>query len=260
MSKYTTQIRWIIDNFANDSSLSVNQKIEKASPLIFNFEYPMWSEEYRRILEKKILKHYYMKEIGLETLGLWQLFLDERMNLIMPYYIDLYETVNKKYDFLQDIELTEEYDSNKALDSITSGTTNTKNNLNDNERVDSNQTGKSTNKVDRNTKNLNSDFPQSTLNGLDYGTNSLEAEGKEVGEDTQTNTVTNTVNKTTTNDTNQNVNNELKQNTNDKYNKIIKGLNGSRSKAQLITEYRNSLINIDKLIINELHDLFMLIY
>lgn len=260
MSKYTTQVRFLVEQFADDETLTIREKIDKALPIIFNFEYPIWSESYRVELERKIIKHYFNKEIGLETFGLWQLYLDERLNLIMPYYNELYKTISLNYEWLEDINISENFDSNKT----TNGNISTNNEINvnvkDTEINTSEMQGKNNNKVDRQGKNLNSDFPQGNFAGLDYGSNYLESEGNETSEDTQTNTVNANTDRTNTNNTNTTGSNQSKTDTTDLYNKVIKGLNGSRSRTQLNVEYRQSLINIDKQIIDELYDLFMLVY
>lgn len=94
MSKYTTEVRFIVENACgkveSEGYNSVNELLTQACPLVFDFDYPIFDENYRRVLERKILKHYYTREIGLETVGLWKLFLDRKLNEIMPYYNKLY--------------------------------------------------------------------------------------------------------------------------------------------------------------------------
>lgn len=96
MAKYTTSVRSICEvNAGLDASAgqaSVAQIIESARPKIFNFSYPIYDEEYRSVLETKILRHYYMREIGMETVGLWKMYLETRLNEIMPYYNKLYQS------------------------------------------------------------------------------------------------------------------------------------------------------------------------
>ena len=69
--------------------------------------------------------------------------------------------------------------------------------------------------------------------------------------DTTSSSNTNTTSSSNTNTTNT---------TNDIFTRNHKGLSGSKSRTQLNLEYRQSLINIDKMVIEELKDLFMLIY
>lgn len=236
MSKYTTQLRWIIESLANDNTLSIYEKIDKTLPLIFNFEYPIWSEDYRRTLERKIVMKYITKEICCETFGLWKLFLNQRLNEIMPLYNEMYEVSSKKFDIFVDIDNTENADNvgNTSANSISN------NNATDKSDTTSNDTS--------NNKTLNSDLPQANYSNLDYGNSLTEFEG-----DNNVNTISNSNSQTS--GTTENTSNST-----NKYTKIVNGLSGSHTKTQLLVEYRNSLINIDKLIIDELYDLFMLVY
>lgn len=109
MAKYTTSVRTICEfNAGYDGSVGyndVNDVIEKARQKIFNFNYPIFDQSYKALLEAKILKHYYTREIGLETVGLWKLKLDTKMNEIMPYYNQLYESTLLEFNPLYDVEL-----------------------------------------------------------------------------------------------------------------------------------------------------------
>lgn len=109
MSEYTTQLRYIIEDYTQGFTGSMSDRIQAAAPLIFDFPYPIWKEDYRLTLETKILRHYFNKEIGLETEGLWKFYLESRMNEIMPYYNKLYETVDKEYNWLWDTDLNEDF-------------------------------------------------------------------------------------------------------------------------------------------------------
>lgn len=113
MSKYTTEVRYICEVAAGLTESvgynSVDKVITKAIPKVFDFSFPIYDENYRTILERKILKHYYTREIAAETVGLWKLFLDRRLNEIMPYYNRLYESELFKFNPLYDVDLTTEH-------------------------------------------------------------------------------------------------------------------------------------------------------
>lgn len=241
MSQYTTQIRAIVESFSSDTpNLSVDERITIAAPKIFNFSYPIWTESYRVVLESKILRNYYMREIGFDTVALWSLNLNNKLNVIMPYYNELYQTTSEKFDFLNDVEYTESYNDNKNI------------NKNDNVNVSSTITNKTegTNNVTIENENLSSDLPQVNYAGVDYGTNLDRNSG------TNNQTVNNSSSTTNTNDT--------KTTADDKENssgeRIKRGLTGSHTRSQLVMEYRQSLLNIDSMIIEELADLFITIY
>jgi len=113
MSKYTTEVRYICEVAAGLKESvgysSVDTVINKAIPKVFDFTFPIYDENYRKVLERKILKHYYTREIAAETVGLWKLFLNRRMNEIMPYYNKLYESELFKFNPLYDMDLTTEH-------------------------------------------------------------------------------------------------------------------------------------------------------
>lgn len=102
MSKYTTELRYILEELAglNESVgyNSVASVINKARTKLFDFDYPIFDENYRSVLETKICKHFYTREIGAESVGLFKLFLDSKLNEIMPYYNQLYNSQLLKFD------------------------------------------------------------------------------------------------------------------------------------------------------------------
>lgn len=93
MSKYTTELRFIVEQ-GLQSRLADN--IEANWPLIYSDiglnDYPIFQEAYRETLNNKIIRHYYTREIGAETVGRWKMFVRDAMFLIMPYYNQLYES------------------------------------------------------------------------------------------------------------------------------------------------------------------------
>ena len=52
--------------------------------------FPIFSESYRQPLQSMIENHYFMQEIGTETPGNFKRLLNQRMREIMPYYNALY--------------------------------------------------------------------------------------------------------------------------------------------------------------------------
>lgn len=61
-------------------------------------EYPIFDENHRATLNDKIISHYYFREIGQETPSRFSFNLRRKMNEIMPYYNQLYESEMIKYD------------------------------------------------------------------------------------------------------------------------------------------------------------------
>ena len=165
--------------------------IEDALPLIFDFEFPIFDENYRSVLETKILRHYYTREIGLETYGLWKLKLQTKLNEIMPYYNKLYQSELYTYNPLYDVDMTttnvgqrtgERTDiSNGEVSDDRSRTNNiNEKNINTDERANSfNGTRESENQEtnvnssettgnrDTESRDMYSDTPQGSLTGVD---------------------------------------------------------------------------------------------
>lgn len=120
MSKYTTEVRYICETEAglqeSAGGNDVDSIIANSRTKIFNFNYPIYDENYKGILETKILKHFYTREIGLETVGLWKLKLNTKMNEIMPYYNQLYKSALLEFNPLW----TDDYSTlhNRKIDGI----------------------------------------------------------------------------------------------------------------------------------------------
>lgn len=133
MSKYTTELRYICEHLADETEskgyTSVNEIISKSRAKIFNFSYPIFDPLYKPVLETKILKHYYGREIGAETFGRWQLWLDAKMNEIMPYYNKLYESELLEFNPLHDIDLTITKNKEGTSNTDYEGNTDTTNDL-----------------------------------------------------------------------------------------------------------------------------------
>lgn len=119
MSKYTTEVRYICETFSGlDKSVDggvVDEVISESANKIFG-DFPIFDENYRLVLESKILKHYYTREIGFETVGLWKLKLSTKMNEIMPYYNKLYESELLEFNPFYDTDMRKEATSNNIKD------------------------------------------------------------------------------------------------------------------------------------------------
>lgn len=277
MSNYTTALRWVIEQATPGmAGQGISKRIEAACSTIFDFEYPIWTPAYRRVLEKKILMHYFNREIGAETVALWKLWLEERLNLIMPYYNQLYATTVMDYDPLTDTKSEEVYTGLKnrreQADFLGSEHTSTHDAGSTDETTSASSTSDSAGTHDLETITsghvLNSDLPQANYNNLDYGTDLKEQQ-------TNVNTVESTTDKAKgtssgrrdvdtsafgTSDSRSESTNSIGANEDENYKRLRTGNFGSRSFTELMMQYRASLINIDKMVIDELSDLFMTIY
>lgn len=288
MSKYTTELRFICETIAgltdSEGYTSTKDIIEKSRAKIFDFDYPIFDEKYRSVLETKIIKHYYTREIAAETVGLWKFWLDERMNRIMPYYNQLYKSELLDFNPLYDTDITTDSnrnikheenttDSNVRTDNTTSTDNITSNNTRtDNLSTANNHEDHDTDSDTNNSLTAYSDTPQNGLNGvtnLNYLTNATKVNGSDNKQHNNNGSYTSTNTGTQTDDSTQSstikntgtVSNDGSGTKNydnvDDYLEHVKGKRGSDSYAKMLQEYRKTFLNIDQMIINSLSDLFM---
>lgn len=236
MSKYTTQLRFICETCAKltESSgfIDIEVILDKSWNKIFT-DFPIFDEQYRAELCKKILRHYYTREICCETVGRWKLFLSDKMKNIMPYYNQLYQSELLK---IQPFVSVDRSVSHTGSGSETKTTT--RNGTN----TSSSSTDGSTN-----TWSYYSDTPQGGISGLDsidYLTNATH----NVGSD---NTTSRLNGATTDNETGNGT-------TKDTYVDKVLGFEGNQS--EMLLKFRETFLNIDMMVIDELKDLFFTIY
>lgn len=199
--------------------------VAKASaPLIFDFPYPIFDTTYKSTLEEHFILYYYMYELGQETYNYWHLELMKEMQIKMPSYNKLYESTLLKFDILDNINITETANRDVNGSQNATGSTNSKG-----------VTGTSN-------ESVYSDTPQGLLSGKNYATNATK----------QDNSVTSTNDGSTKN--------ESLSHTNETNTVNRKGNDGSTTYAQMIRQYRDTIINVDLMLFDDLRDLFMLIY
>lgn len=286
MSKYTTELRYLIEN---DFDIGLKN-------------YPIFDENYRELLNQKIINHYYFREIGMETAELFKRYLNTTMNEIMPYYNQLYKSELLEFNPFYNVDKTIVSDKNNNSVSDFIGNTTGKNQQNaDTENTQTNNgkqqtttaatavgesvgnskgSGKTTNK----SKRVSSDTPQGflSINSIDSETYASAAEmanGETVNEFTvndtkatsnnsesgttdQTNvaetkakgnttsnatTETDTANKTTSNDF-------------ENYVSHVIGKSEGETYSEMLLKFRDTFLNIDMMIIDELKTCFMMIY
>lgn len=319
MSTYTTELRYILESYAGlDSSTeytSVDTVIAKARTKLFNFNYPIFDEAYKERLESLICLHFYRREIGFETVGLFKLYLERKMREIMPFYNQLYKSELLEFNPFYDVDLTrdhqlkhnaEENSTNESSNKTNSNenfdnSTAVKSSDNTNQGVSARDESKSSSKNNSSAKNSTSansssnnkqrysDTPQGSISDLEkdkYLTNATinEASVKDItsanssdeatGSDESTNTHTSntgtenkheetnnsTYTKTSTSSNNLTDNANKNSNSLDDYLEHVKGKQGGTSYASLLKEYRETFLNIDLLVIDELNTLFMLLW
>lgn len=263
MSKYTTEVRFICETKSglteSTGSDNVDTVIANSWNKIFTTKTSFFDEAYRSVICSKILKHYYLREICCETVGIWQLWMNTKLEEIMPYYNQLYESTQIKFNPMHDVDLTRKHDGSSKQDKKeTSGDTRKVSGNRDSSvsSSGSRNTNTSENNVNR---NLFSDTPQGSITGIENETyltdarkitdtkngngteesNSSEKSGSDYGEtENKTGNVDGTVNST------------------EAYIETISGKQGSGTFSSMLNEYRTTLLNIDMLVIDEFAELF----
>lgn len=244
MSKYTTELRFICETQAGLRESvgydGVSEVIKKARPKIFSFDYPIFDENYRPTLETKILRHFYTREIGLETYGLWKLHLEARLNEIMPYYNQLYESELIKFNPLYDTDIHTEGHRDENVDA------------NGNNK----RTGTDTTAIENkhNTWDLYSDTPQGGVNGI-IGAEDDPSIAKNAYLTNARHTFGDTAGSTEATTYNSNTNNTSKTIGDTDYTEHVYGYRGRNPSVSLM-EFRKTMLNIDMQVIKELEDLF----
>ena len=240
MANYTTEVRTICENYAGyphfSGEMSVADIIEKSRTKIFDFSFPIFDEKYRSVLETKIIKHYYTREIGLETVGLWKLKLDTKMNEIMPYYNQLYSSTLLEFNPFYDVDITRKHNTRSD---------GTRNETNENKSNGTNQNTTNSNSTNR---NLYSDTPQGALTGVETETYLTNAT-KDMLESTD--------NSSGNFNTSANGKSDSVIKNVEDYLETVKGKQGTEDYSSLLLKYRETFLNIDLQIIEELSDLFL---
>lgn len=291
MSKYTTEVRFICESKSglevSGGSGDVDNIIANSWNKIFTSKAPFFNEEYRSVLCQKILKHYYLREICCETVGIWTLWMNTRLEEIMPYYNQLYESAKIEFDPMHDVNLTRKHERNVEGTSKEDGTRTqtTKETREDSSEGSRNLTGNrdtdttgdgtrsTTNTSDETKRDLYSDTPQGAITGLEnenYLTNArkitdnINANGNEQTNTTEKTVTDYTENESTNGSTNGTTNGTLdgttsntgSSNTTEDYLETIVGKQGTESFSSLLNKFRETFLNIDMQVINEFNDLF----
>lgn len=153
MAQDTIQLRtfvtqWVKDGgYYNPTMPEWKQDFSPAYARLGLDEYPIYDESKRRQLNDKFIRHYWMREIGCETVGHFCLWCSNTFNEIMPYYNKMYETELLNVENLLGIKRHKVVDMLRDFDESSSG--------NGSADTSTSSTGKSTNKF--------SDTPQDEL-------------------------------------------------------------------------------------------------
>ena len=218
---------------------------------MFNFEYPFYidDEDAKTKFEEKFMLYYWNCEIGFETFARFQKALQARLTIKMPYYQQLYETelACQDINFLLNKDLRETFTREINTENETSGTNSAKQTSNNESSL--NQEGTTTN-THKESSISDGVSTSSLVDGYLTGVSS------DNGSNSTSGTTNSTDNLTSEGTLSQSENGK----TVEKTDLLSQGNIGITSSAELLQKWREVLINIDEIIIEDCRDLFMKIY
>ena len=231
MSKYTMQLRELFEPIIYTPSLFTRSEVEGWFKDYDLDDYlteeqqgvitatGLWTKDK---LAKKIVDHYYMHEIGFETIGLFIHEAKDFMNELMEEYLPLIYSSAIQYDPLVNVDYTESFARSQ--------------NMGNNSNTNSSSSGSAL--------GVQSDTPQGQISKANILAGTYAS---------NTNATENEVSSgTTSSSTSNNLEN---------YTKKVKGNSGVSATAQkMIEQYRNNIRAIDREIIEKCNILFMKIY
>lgn len=191
-------------------------------------QYPIHDEDHRATLNTLFIEYYRFREIGYETAEMFVQRLYAKLLEIMPPYNQLYETAGRSYDYLVNVDLATT--GQQTSEGTATGSTGA--------------TGGSTSDSTSASTSDQYDMPQTQLEQSgDYLSSRGTSQGTTHGDGTSQSTEDRSDTSTGQSDTLG----------------TTKGLSGV-SAAQLLLEYRSTILNIDQMIIQELGTLFMQVW
>ena len=246
MSYMTTKLRYVVEQALDDKLM---EHTETNWPQIYTqlglADYPVWSGgkvvtgpcEERTRINNKLIRHYYMREIGLETIALFTWYLRDSMLNIMPYYNDLFRSAELITDPLKEFEesMAEGHEETRDTDESTT-------NKNVRDRSE-NTTYSDTNIYSETPENM---ISSGDVKALKYATN--------VTYDDSTTGVTE--------DTTDNAEGTLTRGENVGYTGKRSRYGRNTSQMELVRQFREQIRNIDFELIRdpEIQSCFMMVY
>ena len=247
MSKYTTEVRFICENKSGLSesvgASSVDNVIANSWNKVITSNFDIFDESYRQVLVSKVLKHYYLREIGSETVGIWQLWMNTKFEEIMPYYNQLYKSALLDFNPFYDVDVTRSHKGSGSTTGSVTGNVDTK-------TVSSTDSSGNTSSE---SWNLYSDTPQGGVSGIENEQYLTDA--RKVSESGSSHDMI-TGNSTVGSDSKQ----DSTGSSTEEWVESVKGKQGSGNYSDLLKKFRETMLNIDLMVIGEFEDLFLCVW
>lgn len=93
-----------IANYDAESKTKIRNLAKVTRERVFDFDYPLSNKISKEDFECQILNHFMMRRIGQETFTAFQLFLENKLNEILPYYNILFDSMTN-YNLFNDGEV-----------------------------------------------------------------------------------------------------------------------------------------------------------
>ena len=229
MSKYTTELRKLFTPITYKEPIFTRAEVEawfkdydlddyltdEQQAVITNTG--LWTKDK---LAKKIVDHYYMREIGFETIGLFIHYAKTTMNELMEEYLPLIYSSAIQYDPLVNVDYTESFNRNQQTGNV--------------------GTSSSSSSSSGSALGVNSDTPQGQISKAsilagNYASSTSASEGEATG--------------ASSNEMGEEYTKRVKGNS---------GVSATAQK--MVEQFRDNIRAIDYEIIKELEPLFMIIY
>lgn len=212
---------------------------------LWDFEYPSYYKDAQKAeFEKKVIDHYYFRQIGQETVGRFLHMFRSKVREIMPYYIDMYKSVEimhgleNPFDNVDVLETFEQETTDSATGESSSNTSGT-----------ASSTGNHGSTAD--SEHRFSNTPQGSIDNLDSYLTEASRDSGTASDTSETSSETSATSEgSSSSESSGTVKHTLHR----------KGNQGVNTFAHDIIEFRKSIINVDEMVINELNCLFLGIY
>jgi hypothetical protein len=257
MASYTMTLRDYVEEVTQDTLVTNERdRIEAGRSKLFDFDYPIFDVNYKQTFETHFIRHFYMREIGFETEGLFKFYLETWLSIHMPYWNKVFQSELIDFDPLSNTKLnvTQHKTGNKTnqQDSTLHGSDN------------GSTTGSNSGTLSENDFNreLESTNPDSRLSITSNNGEGVIEYASGIKENSNTNSKTSSSNQNQTTNNTSDVTSSASGSNTDTVDAtdVREGKTGDITFSEMLNEYRDSFLRVEKQTFHEMQELFMLVY
>lgn len=216
--------------------------IPAAAPILFNFPFDFYDESGKQEFQEKWIRHFYMREIGFETIDYFLLRLQDKFDTILPYYNGLFKAAKTEFNPLENEIISEQITYTKDNTKTTTGNDETTTNSNTDSTTNTNGTS--------NSKFADSEYPQGDLTDFENNHYLTSANKNDTTDSSESTGNSNSTGSATTNiDHTESDKGETTENR--------KANNTKGNQSEMLASYYKAVQNITNKFYNECEDLFM---